>query len=157
MSHSFNGIINNMKKETNIKDEINLSSSWDSNFQDWDIFNYDGERRQMCSGTQDNPSICIEFKHHSIKPTHYSIRAGLDSDNPKSLILEGSNDKEKWTVIDEQMNVNYFKEPLSFHTFSIEEEKSQIYKYIRLRHKGNNWGNGSCLQINSIEFFGELF
>ena len=145
------------KKDNNIKNEINISYSSLKSNDPWNVFNYDGKKHQFFTEFNKNSWFCIEFKNYKIKPTNYTIRSGCDSDNPKSFVLEGSNDKKEWKILDEQKEIDYLKGELSFHTFTIQQTKRQAFKYFRIRITGKNWSNQSRLQFNSIEFFGEIF
>lgn len=153
-NQKFDGLINFLKNQSNIKDEIELSQS--DNNQYWDIFE-NNEDYQNNLGTNENSWLCIGFKNHEINPTNYTIRSGYDSDNLKNFVIEGSNDKESWIKLDEESNISYLKEKNSFHTFPINNESNQTFKYLRIRITGPNWCNRSMLQISSIEFYGELF
>lgn len=158
-NHAFEGIIKYLSQRTSIKDEINVSSSSKGCDTDiWTIFNYDGAKRQFWTCSEENSCICIEFKNHEIKPSHYSIRAGYDKYNPRSFVLEGRlNEESEWTIINEQKEKKFFKNELSYRTFTIEKDKQQLFKYFRLRLTGNNFSGSYELQINSIEIFGEIF
>lgn len=156
-SSPFEGIINYFNKQSNLKNEIDLSCSSPVNSKPWYIFTFDGERRQFCTKIEEDPWLCIEFKQHEIKPTHYTIRSGYDSDNPKSFTFEGSIDKKEWKILDTENEINYLKDSLSVHTFSISTQTNQPFKYLRLHLTGNNWNDRKILQINSIEIFGDIF
>ena len=90
-------IINYFSKESDIKDEIDVSYSskggWDDPFS---IFEYESDNHSFFTHHSDfEPWICIEFKNHKVRPLNYSIRSGDDLDNPRNFVLEGSNDKKK--------------------------------------------------------------
>lgn len=155
-SSPFEGIINYFNNQSNLKNEIDLSYS-SKNGELWGIFIYDGKRRQFYTDIKEDPWLCIEFKQHEIKPTHYTIRSGCDSDNPKSFTFEGSNDKKEWKILDTENEINYLKDELSVHTFSISTQTNQSFKYLRLHLTGNNWCDRKRLQISSIEIFGDIF
>lgn len=156
----YEGIINYFNKKSNIKDEIDISFSSkhnDCKIDHWRIL--ESEEKEGCFYTkiEENPFICIEFKKHRIIPTHYTIRACADNRNPRKFVIEGSNDKKNWTLIDKKKNCTELKNYVADHTFSIEKEVTQSFKYIRIRHYGINWDNINLLQIRSLEFFGKIF
>jgi hypothetical protein len=110
--------------------------------------------------TADTPKswICIEFKQHLIKPTHYSIRTRTDSDgnHPRSWILEGLKfqDSEDWITLDCQVSNCELTGVNTVRLFSI--EKVQEVRSVRLRLTGPNSHNYHHLVLKSIELFGEL-
>lgn len=153
-NQNFEGLINYLQTEANIKDEIELSAN--DNREPWCIFNYNSNS-QTNTGTCNDAWICIGFKNHEIKPTNYTVVSGSDDDNLKSFVIEGSKDKETWTTIDEENNISYLKESGSAHTFPVHNEEQQSFKYLRIRLTGPNWWPRSILQLCKIEFYGELF
>lgn len=155
----FEGIINHFNKNSNIKEEIDISfSSRESEKVDqWRIIR--SEEKEACFYTEieENPFICIEFKKHTIIPTHYTIRAGADNSNPRKFVIEGSNNNKDWTLIDKNKNCTELRDRIAVHTFSIKKEVAKPFKFIRIRHYGINWNNRNLLQIRSLEFFGKIF
>lgn len=67
------------------------------------------------------------------------------------------SEEREWTIIIEQKEKKFFKNELTYRTFTIEKDKQQLFKYFRLRLTGNNFSRSNELQINSIEIFGEIF
>lgn len=158
-NQNFSGLIKYLQKELDIREEINITSSsigGTPSRDPWSVISYEEQTKCFFTNIEETPWICIEFKRHTIAPTHYSIRSGEDSDNPKSFVLEGSKDMVVWTTIDQENNCSNLKEKRAVSTFSIQNDNHQSYKYLRLRHIGPTWSNQPRLQISSIEFYGQL-
>jgi hypothetical protein len=108
--------------------------------------------------TQDaaNSWICIDFKTRCITPTHYSIRGRTDYDRnqPRSWVLEGSNDCEKWTVLDTRQNNQKLAGLGSVATFSVANPCR--VRSIRIRQTGSSNDGCQYLILKSLEFFGSI-
>jgi hypothetical protein len=108
--------------------------------------------------TKDEPNswICIEFKNHRIKPTHYSIRSrtGGDTFHLRSWNLEGLTDDGKWVRLDCRTDNTDLTGAGAVRTFSIESVCE--VRSVRLQQTGANSSNDNHLILKSIEFFGEL-
>jgi hypothetical protein len=111
-----------------------------------------------CFATKDEPNswICIEFKNHRIKPTHYSIRSRTDGHTThlRSWNLEGLTDEGKWVRLDCRTGNTDLGGAGAVRTFSI----GSVYEVrsVRLQQTGVNSSNNNHLILKSIEFFGEL-
>lgn len=116
--------------------------------------------------TKDEPDswICFEFKNYKIIPTCYTLKSHNNSSGgcqPRTWIIEGSNDNQKWTKIDEQKNCTYLNDKNVFHTFLINgNEGKNPFKFMRIRQTGQNWcdsyGWRNILALSCIEFYGLL-
>lgn len=106
--------------------------------------------------------ILINFNDHKIIPTNYALKSAgyfeelQGSRHLKSWIIEGSNDNNKWELVDEQKNFEFLKKDGDFQIFDIDEEKSKQFKYLRLKQTGVNWEGDDYLAIDSIEIYGVL-
>jgi hypothetical protein len=111
-----------------------------------------------CFATNNEPNswICIEFKNHRIKPTHYSIRSRIDGDwhHLRSWNLEGLTDDGKWVRLDCRTGTTDLAGAGAVRTFSIGSVCE--VRSVRLQQPGANSSNGNHLVLKSIEFFGEL-
>jgi hypothetical protein len=103
-----------------------------------------------------NSWICIEFKNHRIKPTHYSIRSRTDGDvhHLRSWNLEGLTDDGKWVRLDCRTWNTDLAGAGVVRTFSIGSVCE--VRSVRLQQTGLNSSNNNNLVLKSIEFFGEL-
>ena len=79
---------------------------------------------------------------------------------PINWVFEGSNDNSTWKNIDERVNCDLMAEYLKDHkaiTFDIDENKSEKFKYIRIKMNGKNSGNNTyTLIIQAFEVYGSL-
>jgi hypothetical protein len=104
---------------------------------------------------EDEPGqwVCWDFREMRVRPTRYTLHAIL----LKSWIVEGSLDGRTWTVIDRQMNTDYFN---SVGRASFPASSPAEFRFIRLtqtdkNHRYHGGDDGLCLA--SVEFFGTLF
>ena len=146
--HSKSGIENEI--------EITASSQFDESCQPQNVILFDDKYKSFISKNASDSWLCIEFLKNRIVPKNYSIRSYNCSPggyHPKSWVIEGSNDKNKWVVIDERNNCTYLNGCSLVHTFNIENQNDGEYKYIRMRATSPDC---NVLAINSIELFGQL-
>lgn len=104
--------------------------------------------------TENKPNqwILFEFVNRQICVKNYSLRSHnsrTGSDYFKDWILEGSNDKTNFELID-QRTTTTIKGENKFQTFPAKHDK-QRYMYIRLRRVKNS------ISLKDIEFFGEIY
>lgn len=161
----FNGIINFLRtrSKSDFFNQINITSSsiWNESEQSnlIDVINYDDSTTDFCSNGDENPWICFDFKKNRIIPFNYTIRShdGSETDHyPRSWVIECSNDNDEWTVIDEQNDCSFLKGSNLVHTFEVKNNDLIEFRYIRMRITGHDWCNCTHLDINCIEFYGEL-
>lgn len=153
----FDGIINYFRKNSNIKDEVEITCSSILDGDPLNLFIYDNKKNWFSTQNEQNSWICFEFKNHKIIPENYLIRS-FNSKNhrhPKSWVLEGSNNNENWEILDVQNNCKFLCGDNLVHLFSVSHNK-QSFKYLRLRQTGLTSENTNHLLLNSIEFFGQL-
>lgn len=163
----FNGIINFLKthSKSGLSNQIQITSSsvWNEDDNEsyclQDVINYDNDATEFCSNDDINPWICFDFKKNIVVPFNYTIRSidGSENDHyPKSWVIEGSLDNKEWQVIDEQNDCSFLRGSSFVHTFSIQNSASQEFRFLRMRITGPDWCNCVHLNINCIEFYGEL-
>lgn len=156
-SFIFNGIINCLIKKN--KDSIEITSSWPNNNFDANnviLFN-DVEKSFSTSG--ENSFICFDFKDYRVIPKNYSIRSwksGQNSSHPRGWVIEGSNDNNKFEILDEQRDCPFLNGSSITHTFDIENPQNKSFRFLRIRSIMPDWNNTNNLDINSIEFYGGL-
>ena len=107
----------------------------------------------------------FDFKQKKIRPTHYSIRtkpSNRGAEHLKEWVIEGSNDKYNWKLLDSRKDIEVLNSKSAFHTFEVQEnlEQNEFYQYIRIRQTGKNWCTGTicsyCLNVSCFEYFGSI-
>ena len=91
--------------------------------------------------------LLFDFKLALVKVTGYEIRSGTNShwDNPQSWVIEVSNDKSAWTVIDNKVNNTEMGGNEKIHYWKIEEATTPS-RYVRWRLTKNGTGGLYCKQ-----------
>ena len=156
----FDGIINYLKNQTNdniLETILNVTTStlYSQSYPATYLLD-DDPRHYFGTQNKENSWICFEFKNHQVKLTHYKIKTNNGGCNIRNWKLEGSNDKESWELLDEQMNCEYTHGDNKVHSFQINKQQNQKFKYIRLLSTGQNWGNDHYFVIGAIDFYGTL-
>ena len=113
--------------------------------------------RNVCYYSEDVPDtwICVDFKERRVAPTSYSIASGKLS-HLRSWVLEVSNDKRSWEIIDQRRNNSDLKEPWTTHNFSISSGPRGSFRFVRLRQIDKNHAGNDELAIDDLEIFGNL-
>lgn len=163
-SDPFSGIFNFLRTQTNkIENEIEITAS--------SIWEEDNERRQPRTvALKENPGnlfysknvagswLMVDFKEYRIIPTDYTIRSynsGPGWHHPKSWVIEVSNDKNSWEIIDEVNNCSYLNGKRLVHTFKIQKRQSNEIRYMRIRQTAD-WYNANILGFETLEIYGTL-
>lgn len=166
--NEFKGIINYLKLKSNgeISKFINITASsiaksinGNTCFDPSNAVLFDDPKKVFMSENVPNSWICFDFKSNKIIPTEYTIKSSSTSANsskPKSWVIECSNDNESWETVDEVTNCPYLNGAYLIHTFSIKNQNSKEYRFIRMRLTGLNWKCYDSLVISMIEFYGKL-
>ncbi|KAK8847292.1 hypothetical protein M9Y10_019879 [Tritrichomonas musculus] len=88
------------------------------------------------------------------------MRSNNNSDglsNPKSWIIEVSNDGKKWDEIDRQENSSSLKGSKIECEFKVKQTNKGFYRYIRLHQTGPGWGqNSGRIWFCKMELYGSL-
>ncbi|KAK8876163.1 hypothetical protein M9Y10_006352 [Tritrichomonas musculus] len=158
-NQEFDGLINYLRKKTNIEEEISVTYSSLSRGDPMTVFRYEEKGNWLYTRDSKNSWFCFEFKKHEIIPTNYTIRTINNKNNTshlKSWVIEGSKDNNKWTTLDEENDSPYLYGSYFSHTFSIQNETQESFRFIRIRQTGPNWINGHTLLLNHVEFYGLL-
>lgn len=108
--NTFDGIIRHLEREynNNLDGKINITASSNENGS-INVTHYDRNDLYQ-SNNESNSWICFDFIDHKIIPSKYQIKTysyGPSSYNPKTWIVEGSNDNSKWTKIGYENNCSY--------------------------------------------------
>ena len=157
----FEGIINLLCKNSNIKDEINITFSSNSYRTDpFGLFNYENKTQYFSTNSVKDSWICFEFKNHRIIPKNYTIRSHNNGCtghyNLKSWVIEGSLDSNQWENLSEVENTSVLDGKNFSHTFAIQNQSNREYKFIRIRITDKNSSGGYQLWMNTFEIYGKL-
>ena len=159
------GIFDFLRKNSNIKDELNLSFSSHCGGSEDQLIQINNTRNRFYTVYSISPWICFEFKKRKIIPSGYTIRShsvGSNNRHPKSWIIEGSEDGLNWTKLDEQKNCSFLNGRNLVHTFPIHNNnlEKREFRFIRMSHTDIPWGedhiSNNIIDICSIEFYGRL-
>lgn len=157
---NFDGIINYLKKSN--KEIIITSSSYYPGYPPSGVIEYDNKNKWFHSNDKPNNWICFDFNEYKVIPSSYKIRSshyGENLFNPRSWVIEGSNDKNKWEVLDDENNSPFLNGSYFVHLFSIENDYPDGYRYIRMRLTGTNWfknDDSNYMMLDSFELYGQL-
>lgn len=158
-SSEIKGIFNNLQNQKKLKDEIILTNTqiYSLNCQSANnlfLFDNDSEYFQTINDT--NAFIRFEFKSKRFVPTAYKIKTtSHNSYTPRNWVIEASNDKEIWDVLDRQSN-KILDDKDKWWEFSIKNQELKKYKFLQMRQTGENSANRFNLTIGSIDFDGYL-
>lgn len=118
---NFTGIINyfRLKSNGNIGNVISISlSPCNSNFPPSSVVKYENKYDYFYSQNQQYSWICFDFLESKIIPSHYQIMSyngGINSYNPKSWVIQGSNDQNVWVNLDEQHDCPFINDANKSH------------------------------------------
>ena len=167
-SHMLCGIINHLTKESggNVCDNktvIVTSSPVCGSYHpkyavEFDNFNGSNNYKFFHSNHNDKNSwLEYDFVKRKVNPTGYSIRTrgGYDEYHPRNWVIEGSNNKSNWTILDTCTNKNCLTGLGVTHYFAIKKQK-ESYKFLRIRNIGINSKGSYGILLSALEFFGSL-
>ena len=111
------------------------------------------------SKDEKNSWIQFDFKTRSVSLKSYSLRSKY---GPKSWKIEGSNDMNTFTLIDQRNNPNDFKhcEYVNQH-YNVNVSQDQ-FRYIRITQGDEGgWCDSSSIShifyLTRVEFYGSLY
>lgn len=165
IEYKFDGIFSSLWKEF---DENPVSKGivdiTDSKYNSLPTMSYlvDPEKRNQTNwycyvGPNDDSSIIIDFKDKMVSLTGYSLKAHsrvyYSLGFMKEWRIEGSNDKEEWSLVDEQRSQTlrscfaegYWKCP-----------ESQPFRFFRIMMTAKNSNGLYGFALHAIEFFGSI-
>ena len=151
----FNGVFKyfqNLTNETDLsKTEIVAFSSFDNtgNFTNLFIKNY----WASCGGI--GRFFLIDFKRNKFMLDQYSYTAN-HWDFPRKFSMFGSNNKNKWTQLDEQ-TTDYQNDDNWGETLSFETQIKRRFRYIKLQMKEKRALDDYCLVVFKLELFGVVY
>ena len=106
--------------------------------------------------------IEFDFCERKINLSSYTIRTNNNNENwnhPKSWQICGSNDKEKWDIIDQQTENSILRGFGKQHRFECSKKDNNYYRYIKYI-QDDNWNSNRQKKFNiyltCIEFFGSI-
>ena len=164
-NNEFDGILNYLQNNGNIRDEVNITCSSINVGDPFNLLQYNNKQNYFQTQDETNSWICFEFKNHAVIPSGYIIRSYCDENesHPKTWKFEGSNDLQSWATLDSQTNNDSLRGGGRVHLFPISgnEDKDKPFKYLRIRQTGSNWyeyENGSYydLLMNTFEIYGRV-
>lgn len=162
--NEYKGIFNYIQTQSNdkIENEINFSSSslWDNRYDSSYVTKFRDQSKTFYSRDEENSWICFDFNEHRIIPSHYTIGSrnwGRNSNHPKSWVIEGSEDNEKWDKIDEEIDCSFLNGKSLVHSFEMNNQINKKFKFIRMRSTGPDWRGKNVLAFESFEIYGKLF
>ncbi|OHS99969.1 hypothetical protein TRFO_33487 [Tritrichomonas foetus] len=108
----------------------------------------------------ENSFFIFDFKNKRVKLTDYTIMSSRRvrcNDHPRNWVIEISNNKENWKIIDQQNNDSSLNESHVRSSFTINNGQNNEYaRYVRFKQLGRNWRDKYMMQFSFIEFFGSL-
>lgn len=167
-NNRFKGIITKLGRgdPSNVNKEkiIDVSFSYNGNLQQHqaNLFDFNDDKKYFHSEDKPNSWVCYDFKERKVKLSHYSIRShgvsGKTNNRMKTWVIEGSNDNNKWEIIDKRENEESVVDVSASNTFKINENTptNDFYRYIRIRQTAVNSNNNNYLVLPMMEFFGTI-
>lgn len=156
----FDGI---MKYLTDHNEKINISTN--SIYKDIEeyqpslVINYYRHKKYYYHSNNDKHfSICFDFINNSVQLEKYSIQSSNypvdDERHLKTFVVEVSNYKVSWTIVDEhEVKEQEICKPNGSHVFTNKVQKNEFYRYIQIRQTGEK---PLYTILVLVEFFGKL-
>jgi hypothetical protein len=105
-----------------------------------------------------NQWLCYDFKNRRVLPSYYTLRSNFDGQpnwsNPKSWVVEISDDGVEWVMVDVQQNTCCLNDRNVVASFPIRGGKE--CRMVRLRQTDLNHSGTHFLVMSSFEVFGTL-
>lgn len=108
-----------------------------------------------------NGYIIFDFKNiqANIEKYYFSMptsKTGQSGCRPKTWLIEGSNDKQNWTVIDRRNNDTSLHSYEASNTFKT-QKNNDFYRFIRIQSiESSNGSSDHRILLSEIEFYGEI-
>ncbi|KAK8888270.1 hypothetical protein M9Y10_039335 [Tritrichomonas musculus] len=161
----FSGIVNYLRNNSSedISSVINITASSNLNKEKYipnNLVLFNDNKKNFLSDNKQNSWFCFDFKNCRVILMNYTIRtARMPTTNdchPKSWVIEGSIDNETWEKIDEVNDCSELNGESLVYTFTVKNQSSKEYQYIRMKQTGKSWSNQDYLAVDSFELFGIL-
>ena len=166
------GIISYMKEkygeDLSEKGEMKLSSGLNYSGSVSNLIKYDSSHindffrnsQGYLSIKESDGWIEFDFVKHKVNLSSYTIRTSSSGPNfayhAKSWRIVGSNDRNKWELIDRQVNNSSLNDKYRQHRFLCEQNQ-KFYQYIRYIQDDSWISNRSyCIWLTCFEFFGSI-
>lgn len=104
--------------------------------------------------------IIFDFKDKKVNIIKYYFSVptsslGHSDGQPKTWIIEGSNDKYNWVTIDKQENDSKLRDYDASNTYSIENTNDIFYRFIRIKEIADQYDRHFLL-LSEVEFYGSI-
>lgn len=162
--NTFHGIIHYLTKLCggNVKDKsiVNVTSSSEYNSDYLNKYAVDLEDKShfFASDDEANSWLKYDFKDKKVRPTHYSIRTrhGKGPQNPKTWVIEGSNDDSEWKQLDKRTDEKCLDGNNLEHTFDIQTKLAgnEFFRYLRIKQTGLSTDDDNMFALSALEYFG---
>lgn len=106
--------------------------------------------------------VCFDFIDKLVQVSSYTIKSYQSQNSTflKNWVIEVSNDKIHWKIIDHHENDSRLKGSNLVATFNIGGHNSNdFYRFIQLRQTGNSWCdsyNHNYISCYCMEFYGKM-
>ena len=116
-----------------------------------------GKRSYFYSEDKPDQWICFDFKDKRVTATSYSITTVNSACNPKSWVLEVSNDGRdgSWLIVDRRSDNYDLKARWVTHNFPVSQTYGS-FRFVRLRQTGKDHDGLDHLVLGALEVFGTL-
>jgi hypothetical protein len=156
--HEFEGIIHDLTVECggNVHEKgiVNITSSIDDHNRAFQVANH-GWNDHWYSDSAPNSWICFDFKEQKVALSHYTLKSVSGRVCPMVWTMEGSDDGTNWTTLDER-NTRVLTTGSVVETFECAQNRSKLFRYIRLRQTGKSGECSDFLLLANVELFGDL-
>ncbi|KAK8843598.1 hypothetical protein M9Y10_024657 [Tritrichomonas musculus] len=159
----FSGIIKYLRNKAGddigSKISITASSTNGPEYNPNNVIIYEDNYKRFQSENIPNSWICFEFKENKVVPTHYQIMpcCSPNYSNPKSWVIEGSNDDINWELLDERINCSDLNYPYKPKIFNISNPNKNEFRFIRMRLTGPTWYDSNYFIFCSFELYGKMY
>lgn len=153
----FNGIFNYLNNKcggnSHLKGLIEISSSEELENHSYNLIDKDFQSC-FCTNNGWNTFIQFDFKDFKVSIEKYCYKTiGIPTAKFIDWEIVGSNDQEKWDTITRR-HINAW--PGSNDVSIYKNEKSNFYRYIKIKMTGYNASGDFNLYLSSVEFFGTI-
>ena len=113
------------------------------------------------SESEENSSITISFIRHVFAIDSYTLqsRNNITYNSPLEVVLEGTKDNHKWTVLDHKPKENELVgSKVLYHAKCFHNEFFQSFRFTMIGENYHKFDEENyCFALGQIEFFGSLF
>jgi hypothetical protein len=160
-SRPFDGIICQLTRDcggnVHTQGVVSITASSTCRNQCYQVVDYNSNE-DWFSNNVPNSWIQFDFKNRRISVTNYTIKSdGIGADHLLQWWLDGSNDGNSWTRLDQQ-NTRELCGNFVVRTFACESMQSSpsSFRFIRLIQTGKDSSGNDHLGMTNLEFFGDL-